>query len=645
MPVSGDPSRAYRPDIDGLRALAIVLVIAYHYFGLPGGYVGVDVFFVISGYLITGLLLAELEDSRLSFLGFYARRVRRILPALLIVLVTSLLVGWLWLLPHDLRVTAQEAGASALYVFNFVLWHQFGYFDISASTKPLLHLWSLAVEEQFYLVWPAFLLLANRLRRRADLGILAVLVASFLVNLITVQNDQVAAFYSPLSRLWELAAGALLAQLQRSRTGARPSRWQNCLPIVGLLMILGAATLYDSNTEFPGFRAAVPVFGAVLIVAGGARAWLNRDLFARRPMVVIGKLSYSVYLWHWPVLVVASLLFASEHFRYLNIACLAISGLLAWGTYCWCERPIRRIPVGPGNAWKFVAVGIGSSVTLATSAFLMSSGTLARESDSMLITREYQRSEHGCTFPGLDAHGANTAIFAPCEVVRFPGRPIVVLVGDSHAAALFEGLRPYLDVRKVNLFEYTATGCMPMTIVGATSACAATYEYILAMIKRDKADLVILSAHHLTWTAHLPGGYEQSVIQQMAQLRKSGAQHVLIVGQMPIWGGTLPRILNQEYLRLGQPAPTRMFTGLVPESLQIDDRMNVASAELGLPYHSLKAQLCNAQGCIVRVGDQLPDDLIVFDDGHLTAAGARFVMASGLGPRIDSLLAGPIQGK
>jgi peptidoglycan/LPS O-acetylase OafA/YrhL len=173
MPDNADTDRAYRPDIDGLRALAIVLVVAYHYFGLPGGYVGVDVFFVISGYLITGILLRDLEGGRLGLLDFYARRFRRILPPLLVVIGASLLVGWLCLLPVDLRELSEEACASAVYVLNFLLWHESGYFDAAATTKPLLHLWSLAIEEQFYLLWPAFLLLANWCRRRVDLGILA----------------------------------------------------------------------------------------------------------------------------------------------------------------------------------------------------------------------------------------------------------------------------------------------------------------------------------------------------------------------------------------------------------------------------------------------------------------------------------------
>jgi peptidoglycan/LPS O-acetylase OafA/YrhL len=653
LPKSGDSTRAYRPDIDGLRALAILLVIAYHYFGLPGGYIGVDVFFVISGYLITGMLLADLEESRLSLLDFYARRFRRILPPVLVVIVASFFVGWAWLLPYDFRALSEEACASALYVFNFLLWHQSGYFDASASTKPLLHLWSLAVEEQFYLVWPAFLLLANRWKRRTDLGIVAILLGSFLINLVTIQDDQAAAFYSPLSRLWELASGGLLVQYERLRNGARvqagedvaKSSWSTShLPIVGLLLILGAAALYNRDSNFPGYLAAIPVLGAVLIVAGGAGAWLNRALLACRPMVYVGKLSYSLYLWHWPVLVLATLLYADEHFRYLNVTCLALSGLLACGTYYCCERPIRQIPVNAGNAWKFLLAGIGSSATIAVFTFVMSAGMLARATDSMLITKEYKRPDNGCYFKGWMAHEPNPAIFAPCEVIRFPGRPVVVLVGDSHAYSLYQGLRPYLDAHQINLIEYSVVGCRPMSVRGERPACAGTYEYILKKIERDKTDLVILSAHHLYWSTlsvpEVAAGYEKFVTQRMAELLNAGVQHILIVGQVPIWGGTLPRILNQEYLRRGQSAPTRMFTGLVPESIRIDGTMRSASMQFDVPYYSLKDQLCNGQGCLTRVGEELPDDLIVFDDGHLTTLGASYLLGSGLGQRIELLLAG-----
>jgi peptidoglycan/LPS O-acetylase OafA/YrhL len=647
MPDNADPIRAYRPDIDGLRALAIILVVAYHYFGLPGGYVGVDVFFVISGYLITGILLSDLDGQRFSFVDFYARRFRRILPPVLLVIVTSLLVGWVCLLPYDVRELSEEAWASAVYALNFLLLHESGYFDVAATTKPLLHLWSLSVEEQFYLVWPAFLLLANWCRR-VDLGILGIVVASLLVNLITIQNDQAIAFYFPVSRLWELAAGGLLVQLERGRNGTSldpygadnwPRSLRSGLSILGLALILSAATLYTSEMRFPGYLALIPVIGAVLVLAGGPNAWPNARILAYPLMVHVGKRSYSLYLWHWPVLVLATLIFGDLHPTYLKEECLIGSCILAWAAYRWCEWPIRKIPINVGSAWRFITVGIGASVAIATGGFLIASGTLSRVSDSALITKKYPWPQYGCAFDSSAGAKPNMAIFAPCEVLRYPGRQVVVLIGDSHAAALYWGLKPYLDARQINLIEYSAIGCGPFSIVGASPSCAATYEYVLGRIKRNPPNLVILCAHYLNWTYRFDAGYAKVLVQRMAQLRRAGPQNVLIVGQMPIWGNTLPWILNQEYLRLGQRAPTRMFTGLLPDSLKIDETMSFASETLGVPYYSVKQQFCNAQGCLTRIGDRLPDDLIVFDDGHLTIAGSQYLSAGGLGQRVDSLLA------
>jgi len=648
MPVSGGPARAYRTDIDGLRALAIILVIAYHYFGLPGGYVGVDVFFVISGYLITGILLADIERSRFNLLEFYARRFRRILPPLLVVILVSFLVGCVWLLPYDFRELSKEACASALYVSNFLTWHQSNYFDASASTKPFLHLWSLGIEEQFYLAWPAFLLLANRWKHRADLVILAILLTSFLLNLVTIQDDQAAAFYSPLSRVWELACGGLLAWYEQFRGESRlradldvaKASWlRRYSSIVGMALILGAAVLYNSGSNFPGYLAVAPVLGAVLIVTGGAGGLLNQTLLSWRPMVSVGRASYSLYLWHWPVLVLATFLFADEHFRYLSCACLAVSGFLSWVTYNYCERPIRLIPINSDNTNKFLLAGIGSSLIIAAVTILMSSGVLVRPADSMLISKEYERPKIGCYFDGREGHDHNLAVFAPCEVMRFAGRPVVFLIGDSHAYSLYPGLRPYLDARRINLIEYALVYCVPLTAANPRAACVGAYKYILDKIGNDKPDLVILFAHHLI-QSRVANGYEKLVALHLSQLLNTGAQHVLLVGQMPIWGTSLPQILNQDYLRFGQSAPTRMFTGLWRESIDIDEIMRSASLETRIPYYSLKGQLCDSQGCLTRVGEKLPDELIVFDDGHLTASGATYLVRSGLGQRIDSLLAG-----
>jgi hypothetical protein len=283
-------------------------------------------------------------------------------------------------------------------------------------------------------------------------------------------------------------------------------------------------------------------------------------------------------------------------------------------------------------------------VTVAAFAFLMASGILTRTTDSKFLAEEYERPKNGCFADGRNGHKINTVVFAPCEVIGFPGRPVVFLVGDSHSYSLYQGLRPYLDARQINLIEYTVVYCLPLSVTGNGTACAGDYKYILDRIERDKPDLVILSAHHLLWSRiqanESSTGYEKLVATHMAELLHSGARNVLIVGQVPIWNVSLPRIINQHYLRYGQGAPIRMFTGLETESIQIDDTMRSASAEFGVPYYSLKNQLCGAQGCLTRVGEKLPEDLIVFDDGHLTTAGARYVLESGLGERIDSLLAG-----
>jgi peptidoglycan/LPS O-acetylase OafA/YrhL len=653
MPDNADPRRAYRADIDGLRAVAIILVVAYHYFGLPGGYIGVDVFFVISGYLITGILLSDLQAPRFTFLDFYARRFRRILPPVLVVIGASLIVGWACLLPSDFKELSKEAWASAVYGVNFLLWHESGYFDVSAATKPLLHLWSLAVEEQFYLVWPALLLLAHWCRRRTDLIIVAILIASFVTNLLVTRAEQADAFYLPLSRLWELALGAMLVQLERTQQEQRrtphnnidkPNPLRSFLPTMGLVLILGAATLYNSESTYPGYLAAIPALGAALVLGARPQAWINKTVLACRPMVHIGKRSYSWYLWHWPVLVFATLQFGQGHSGYFfKGMCLIVSCMLAWGAYYWCERPIRRIPVNAENAGRFLTVGIAASMILALLGLSFASGLVARPSDSRLITKGYKRPVGGCTFDG-PGRAPNTAIFAPCEIIRFPGRPVVVLIGDSHARALYFGLKPYLDARQVNLVEYTATGCAPLWVRGAQPACAATYEYVLKKIEDDRPDLVILCAHYLAWTYPPFTGYEEFIVQQMAELQHAGPRNVLIVGQMPTWESALPRILNQQYLWPGRTVPTRMFTGLVRESLKIDGTMRSASDNLSLPYFSVRNQLCNDQGCLIRVGERLPEELIQFDQSHMTVSGAHYLLASGLGQRIDSILASHNEG-
>ena len=299
------PSATYRPDIDGLRAISIIAVVLFHAFPgrFPAGFVGVDVFFVISGYLIGGLIVDELTEGRFSFATFYARRIRRIFPSLVVVLVAVYVVAWFVLFPGEFRQLGRHIVGSALFLSNFVLLDEAGYFDATSSAKLLLHLWSLAIEEQFYLVWPLLCVVAWR--RRCDMLALtlAVLVVSFAVNILTA--DPATAFYSPLSRFWELNTGTAVALLQRR--GGRFSRasWpdavNNLITLLGVALI-AAAFVFPKVETYPGWWALLPVSGSALLIAARPDSWMHRYLLSSRPFVFVGLISYPLYMWHWPLI-------------------------------------------------------------------------------------------------------------------------------------------------------------------------------------------------------------------------------------------------------------------------------------------------------------------------------------------------------
>lgn len=334
---------AYRPDIDGLRAVAVLSVVVFHAFPslMPGGFIGVDIFFVISGFLISSILFGSLHRGTFSFLDFYGRRIRRIFPALLVVLLACCVFGWVALLPDEFRQLTKHIAGGAGFASNFVLWTESGYFDNAAATKPLLHLWSLGIEEQFYIVWPLLLWLAWKLRT----GLLAItvflFVVSFACNLFYLQIDLTSDFYLPQARFWELLAGALLAHLVlRGRvTSARMSR--DGLALAGALLVTAGLWLISEDDPFPGWWALVPVVGAVLLIAAGPAAWCNRVLLSHPVMVWFGLISFPLYLWHWPLLSFARVIEGDVPAFPIRIGAVVLAVLLSWLTYRLVEKPLR----------------------------------------------------------------------------------------------------------------------------------------------------------------------------------------------------------------------------------------------------------------------------------------------------------------
>lgn len=362
-----NPNRAeaaashYRPDIDGLRAMAVLPVVFYH-FGVPpftGGYVGVDVFFVISGFLITSLIRDETAHGKFSFASFYERRIRRIFPALVAMLLASVAAGLVLLLPDDLIRFGASLTATSVFGSNFRFWHEAGYFDIAAELKPLLHTWSLAVEEQFYLLFPLVLFLLRRASRKIVLAAIAVLLVLSLGDSIwAVRHSPVAAFYLLPSRLWELMVGAILA-IGAWQAPKRP--WNELSVAAGLILIAVAIFGYDAATPFPGLTALPPCLGAALVIQGGSggTAALSRVL-GWRGLVWVGLISYSLYLWHWPVLIFARQWVVGEPGVPLKIVLLAISVILAVLSWRYVERPFRgrRSPVARRTLFAGAAASI-----------------------------------------------------------------------------------------------------------------------------------------------------------------------------------------------------------------------------------------------------------------------------------------------
>jgi peptidoglycan/LPS O-acetylase OafA/YrhL len=346
MPAYSNISRSlhkgfYRPDIDGLRGIAVSLVVITHAFSrlLPGGFIGVDIFFVISGYLISGIIIQGLIRKQFSFLDFYQKRARRIFPALIVILCLTLGIGWLVLFKPEFQALGTHVAASTSFAENLLLWNEASYFDVSSELKPTLHLWSLAIEEQFYLLWPLLLYFGHRMRIRPAWLIGIIGGVSFIVSLHTSYSNPTAAYYSPLGRTWELMSGACLAAYEKSRHNAE-SQPKHLLSLTGFAMIIVALFYIGPTSPFPGTWALLPTLGACAVIASGSKSWVNSRLLSVRPLVWIGTISYSLYLFHWPLISFAHIIFGRISYK-LGATCIILAVCLAAVTVRFVEIPFR----------------------------------------------------------------------------------------------------------------------------------------------------------------------------------------------------------------------------------------------------------------------------------------------------------------
>jgi peptidoglycan/LPS O-acetylase OafA/YrhL len=457
----------YRREIDGLRALAIVPVILFHA-GLQsfsGGYVGVDIFFVISGYLITGILIDELEQDKFSIARFYERRARRILPALFFVMLCCIPFAWMWMMPSELRDFSQSLIAVTLFISNILFWREEGYFAPAAELKPMLHTWSLAVEEQYYLLFPIFLMLTWRFgRNRVVWAILCMATVSFLLSEWGWRNKPSANFYLAPTRAWELLAGSLCAFWLNGRE-QRPNSWLSSL---GLVLIFFSIFYYDEETPFPSLYTTIPIFGTTLIIIFGNSGTYAAKLLEMRALVSIGLISYSAYLWHQPLFAFARITSIDEPNKFLMLGLSGLSLALGYLSWLFVEKRFRN---GQGSLLstrrQVFAVSVVMGSAMLAIGFVGHFGKgFEQRFDSRLLAFDRAKNDRADTTCFFDERRKLPTHPHPgCFNARL-NSDTVFLLGDSHANAISNELKNFMDEKRINYYDMSYSEVVPVFWTG-----------------------------------------------------------------------------------------------------------------------------------------------------------------------------------
>ncbi|MDA9538521.1 hypothetical protein ACM41_20610 [Bradyrhizobium sp. CCBAU 21362] len=608
------PSEQYRPDIDGLRAFAVLAVVLYHAFPkeVRGGFVGVDVFFVISGFLISSILLREMTESRFSFGNFYARRVRRIFPALCVCLGAVLAYGFVCLLPFELMQLGKHVFFGAAFLSNLAVWSETGYFGIAATLKPLLHLWSLGIEEQFYIVWPALLWIAFRKKARLDRLLVVLILVSFSINVALSFANISDDFFLPFSRFWELLAGAELAR--RGHIGLAP-KVQTCLSIGGLSALVGSVALFAPELRFPGWLALLPVAGAMALIAAGPTAIVNRTILSHPVAVFVGLISYPLYLWHWPLISYAYIIRLGKPPTPLMAATLvAISFLMAWATFRFIECPIRL----GAHRWRRTQIVAACIVMLGLSGLTvwMNNGFPERFPQLPgLDIRKISEARLDSSFQptqGMDVLSYNQTIVAHLG----KGDRKVAFGGDSLLFQYGPRVQQLIDTGQLAANTYFVTGgsCAPVPGViqqDDFAHCANLPGILIDQVRREKIQSVVLGA---SWAGY--GGANMRIERGGERLSLDGEDGKdAFYANLEDYVQQLQSLNAEVYLVLGAPVHHTRFNPTEMIKRNITSFKIASDVGEGVPIAELRAAYGFADYKLRRVSavtgaillDPLPD--------------------------------------
>ncbi len=436
----------YRPDIDGLRAVAVMSVVLFHAFPgrLPGGFTGVDVFFIISGYLISTIIYGSLDRNSFSFMEFYARRIKRIFPALLLVLVSCYVFGWFALFGDEFSQLGKHIAGGAAFISNIVLWDESGYFDTTSDIKPLLHLWSLGIEEQFYILWPFILWAAWKIRINTLVATLVILIGSLSINIFNVNSYPAETFYFPQSRAWELLSGSILAYLTiHGYVKYIGIALRNILSVSGMALLV-YGFFFSKSDGFPGWQAIVPCLGSVMVIMAGHQSWINGKILSSKPFVWLGLISFPLYLWHWPLLTFPRIINSGPVTYEVRIAAVMAAIALSALTFYFIENPLKKYKWNYKTALLIVLMAVVGFVGYLTYCYdgITSRSTIvnAKKINSQMFEgRPWTFAKNETCLNRYDFEDAKTYWWWFC-ITNHDKKPTVVLLGNSFANHLYPGI-------------------------------------------------------------------------------------------------------------------------------------------------------------------------------------------------------------
>ena len=615
----------YRTDIDGLRAIAVLSVLGFHAFpnAIQGGFVGVDIFFVISGFLISTIIHDNLINNSFSFIEFYSRRIRRIFPALLLLLLTGFILAWFLLLADEFKQLAKHIAGSAGFIANFIFWQESGYFDNIAETKPLLHLWSLGIEEQFYLIWPFLLWSAHRFKLNSLCLSIIIFVLSFSFNSYQTFHNAVAAFYSPQTRFWELILGGFLALSKRNTfIILDKNSVKNSLSVLGFVFILSSVFLLNKENTFPGYWALLPTLGTFFIILAGMQAWLNKIVFSNRFLVWIGLISYPLYLWHWLLLSFARIVESQTPTIEIRLAALVLAVVLASLTYLYLEKPIRFGEYKKEKTLILFLLMMGV-ISLGYNTYKQN-GFPTRKAAQLQakyegdighdIFHEYmEKYFYLCTPVSLQ----KDALLFNNHIRCFQSKPNevkdIAVIGDSHAEHLFLGLADFLQDKNI---VYYAKNKLPHI---DSDEFKAIFDSVIA---DPHIKVVILSAIWNIRLHQVPEGsnFEQALIKTINALNTAN-KTVYLTEDVPNFSFEVKKCKYTRVLNNNNVCSENSQYFLNQYQIYYQALRNIAANTKNTKLLAVTGYFCDMNYCNMTQNNKL----LFRDANHLNIYGSRYL--------------------